>query len=251
MGKPKMDLALDIILIIGPLFAGVYLETLNFPLELKIPAWILFVLVIVRSMRKLAKEVKEAKTKDYSLYLQERQELFSRGRPETYINGLGDNPLLKDHFNLGQKYREESKFEEAIKKYEQCLSHSKATEENKVAANTLIGICYYDLSRLKEAENYYKTALRITKKVRDKREKLKGKSMALNNIGIIYGDLGKPSKALKYFSDALKIHKEIDYEQGIASNIGNIGRIYMGLGNLDEALKHHNKALEINTKIGS
>lgn len=40
----------------------------------------------------------------YDRQLLERQELRSKGRPQSYINGLGKDPLLQDSFNMGQKY---------------------------------------------------------------------------------------------------------------------------------------------------
>lgn len=221
----------------------------------KIVVWIICLFICICGVYKAIKEnreeEKEAKDKEYYRQLQERQDLYSRGLPTPYINGLGENPLFKHFFNRGQRYEKESKFKEAIEEFKKCLFHPNATEENKVAANILIGNCYYWLSKLKEAEKHCKEALNISKRVKDKGEKLQGKSAALGNIGLICQYLGKQDQALKYHKEALEIDKKIGYEHGIANQLGNIGLIYQCFGKPDEALKYLKEALEIFKRIGA
>lgn len=193
---------------------------------------------------------KEKKINEYYHNLLERQELRMRGHPIDYINGLGENPLLKHHLEKGQELSKESRFKQAIKEFKKCLSHPKALISNKVAAHILIGNCYYELSRIKESESHYNIALKLSGKVNDKDESLRGKSAAFGNIGLIYSNLGKPDEALKYIKDALAIYRKIGYEQGIAICFSNIGLIYSKLGKIDEALKYLKNALAIHKKIG-
>lgn len=251
-----MDLLLSIVLIAGPLLLGTYLSIVQ---EItggtEIVVWIICLLICVAGGYRLIKgkkrEEQEAEDKRYYQGLLERQELRGRDLPTPYINGLGENPLLKHSFDMGQRYEKESKFNEAIEEYKKCLSHPKAIEENKVAANVLIGDCYYVLSKLKEAENHYKEALDISKRVKDKGERLQGRAAALGNIGLIYIDLGKPDEALKYLKEALEIDRKIGYEQGRAAALCNIGVIYSELSKPDEALKYLREALETFKRIGA
>ena len=80
-----------------------------------------------------------------------------------YIGALGENPLLKHSFNMGQKYEKELSFREAIREFKECLSHPNATDQDKVAASILIGNCYHSLSELNEEEKHYKNGLDISK----------------------------------------------------------------------------------------
>ena len=209
---------------------------------------------------------RETKSEEYYHDLQEKNEVrsqlsnkkypeaykgfFSNPRNiEVYLNGIGENSNLKHPFIAGQQYEKEHSFEEAINEFKKCLFHPKATRSNRVAANILIGNCYYWLSELKEAEKYYKEALDISKKVKDKNEKLQGIASALNNISLIYRDLGKPNKALKYLKEALGIHRKIGYKKGIANALGAIGLIYRGTGKPNKALKYLKEALRIDKNI--
>ena len=70
----------------------------------------------------------------------------------------------------------------------------------------------------------------VSKRVKDKDERLQGRSAALVNIGLIYSDLGKSDEALEYLNKALEIDRRIGYKRGIANALGNIGNIYSGLG---------------------
>jgi len=250
-----MDFWLNIALIVGPVLLGAYTATLTIPIIPKLIVLIASLIICICGVHRAVRERKEkqhkAKEEEYYRQLSERQELRGRGLPEPYIDGLGENPLLKGQFNAGRKYEKESKLKEAIEEFKKCLLHPKATETNRVAANILIGNCYYRLSKLKEAEDRYQEALKIAKKVKDEGERLKGKSTALGNIGLIYAGLGKPEEALRHHNEALEIDRKIGYEQGVASDLGNIGLIYAGLGKPEEALRHFNEALEIFKRIGS
>lgn len=106
----------------------------------------------------------------YQENLLEKRELRDKGFSIPYIDGLGENPLLKHFFKSGRKYQDELKFKEAVKEFKNCLSHPSATEDNKVAANILIGICYQELYELDESEKHYKEALKISSGVKEEGE---------------------------------------------------------------------------------
>ena len=91
-----------------------------------------------------------------------------------------------------------------------------------MATHILIGNCCYKLSKLKEAKDHYKNALKISRKISDKDERLKGKSSALGNIGLIYKDLGKPDEALKYLKKSLDIFKRFGAMSQVKITLKNI-----------------------------
>ena len=245
-----MNLWLNIILIVGPLFLATYLATVKkITRRTKRVVWVICLIISISGVILLVKEKKEKEQEVVSVkyyhQLQERDELFNRGLLQSYIDGLGETPLLKHSFRIGQEYEKETKSQQAIEAYKKCLNPPNDTEANKVSANLRIGNCYYVLSRLKDAEKHYGEAFNMSGKVRDKAERLLGSSAALANIGLIYRDLGKRDEALRYHQDALKIHREIGHKQGEAADLGNIGLIYSAKGDLDNALKYHQDALKI------
>jgi len=248
----------------------------------KIFGWIVCLFISVCGVYKAKKQMKEQErqnqTEEYYRQLLEKQELYRIGLPTPYINGLGENPLLKHFFNKAQRYAEECKFKQAIEEFKKCLSHPQATEENKVAVNILIGNCYYQLCKLKseeiekehgkgelpfnvipelisyclsnqmEAERYYKEALKISKRVKNKAERLKSRSIAFRNIGVLSSS---PDNALKFLKEALEIDKKIGDQKGIAESLYWIGINYRYLGKLNDALKYFKEALEIIKCIGT
>jgi len=249
-----MNLFINIISIAGPLIFAVAIFALkNIPTEMKIGLWIISALIIIFDLYLIIKDKKnkKEKSKREELYnrLYQRQELFNRNLPGTVTDVLERNPLLKEPFRLGQKYEKEYKFEEAIKVYVKNLHDLSIPEEDKIGFNILIGNCYYSLSKLNQAEKYFKESLNVLKRAQNKIAKLPAKSAALGNIGNICHDLGKPDEALDYYQQALKINRKLGYEQGTAHNLNNIGTLYNELGKYDEALKYQEEALEISKKF--
>lgn len=246
----------EIVLIVGPIILGTYLSTIKkIKRKNKIIVWVIcLVISLVGVYGVISEKHKEEEAQYSSNYYQnllERQELYRRGFPQEYINGLGENPLLKHPFKEGRKYVKENRFDKAISEFKKCLKHSKATSANKAAAHILVGNCYYNLSKLKEAEKHYKDALKSANDVEDKEERLRGRGAAFGNMGLIYKTKGDLDKALEYFQKALKIDQEIGYQQGQASDLGNIGIVYYKRGKRDEALKYLNESLTIFKRIGS
>jgi tetratricopeptide (TPR) repeat protein len=155
-----MLLLLKILATVAPFIFAIYLSSLKLPTKTKIIVWIicLFIssLIVTYFVKEEVEKKDGIKTERYYQNLIERQELFSRGLPKAYINGLGDHPLLKDFLNRGFSYIKDYKYKEAVKEFEECLTHPKATESEKVAAHIEIGICYYGLSELREAEKHFR-----------------------------------------------------------------------------------------------
>lgn len=237
---------------------GIYLNTFNIERKKKIKIlWIAIFVVIIfvcLSSYKLIKEINEKlkgeKIAEQSFQLEQRNELFNQGLPQSYIDSLQKNPLLKHSFNLGQRYVKENKFAEAISEYKKCLEHPYATVIDKTSAYFLIGNCYYFLGKLEEAEDEYNKSLKISKNIKDKTDRLVVNSAIQVDIGNIYMRLGKPKEALGYCEKALNNYREIGFKQGEAMTLGNIGNVYIQLGQLKEALVYQQQALEILREMG-
>ncbi len=109
-----------------------------------------------------------------------------------------------------------------------------------------LGICHWSLGRLKEAEDYYKTALKHYRKHKD----LGGQSKIINNLGIISDELGKLHHAASSYEKAEKIFKRIGASRSEAYACANLGTNLMSRGNLTKAAEKLYRAKEIFDKIG-
>lgn len=190
-----MDFWVEYSWIAGAFLLAIYLATRLLPKKTRIIVWIICLLLCISGTILLIEKSRLRndlfKGGDYTQYLLERQELYKQGYLIPYINGLGENPLVKHFFYRGEKYKKEFKFKEAIEEFKKCLFHPEATEKNKVAANILIGNCYHRLFKLKEAEKHYQEALNISTRVKDRNERPKGRLSAINYTGLIYRDSGR------------------------------------------------------------
>ena len=252
---------LSVIVIISTAFLvmlGVWLNTLNIKREVKnkiLGIAIFVVIILVGSevfilIKDRNEELKSAKKIEETYQLAQRGEASRLGLPQSYIDSLQKDPLLKHSFNVGQRYEKEYEFEEAISEYKKCLEHPNATAIDKTSAHFLIGNCYYFLGKLKEAEDEYNKSLRTSKNIKDNTDRLMGNSAIQIDIGNIYMRLSQPKKALGYCEKALKNYREIGFKQGEAIILNNIGNIYTQLGQLQEALNYHQQTLRIHREMG-
>jgi len=237
---------------------GIYLNTLNIKRKKKIKilgiAIFVAIIFVCSSSYKLIKErneeLKSAKKIEETYQLAQRGEASRLGLPQSYIDSMQKDLLLKHSFNEGQRYEKEYKFAEAILEYKKCLEHPNATVIDKTSAHFLIGNCYFFLGKSEEAEDEYNKSLKISKKIKDKTERLMGNSAIQVDIGNIYMRLGQPKEALGYCEKALNNYREIGFKQGEAITLGNIGNVYTQLGQPQESLGYQQQALEIHREIG-
>jgi tetratricopeptide (TPR) repeat protein len=99
---------------------------------------------------------------------------------------------------------------------------------------------------LKEAEDYYKTALKYYRKQKD----LGGQSKIINNLGIISDELGKLHHAASSYEKAEKIFKRIGASRSEAYACANLGTNLMSRGHLKKAAEKLHRAKEIFDQIG-
>ncbi|UCC80835.1 MAG: tetratricopeptide repeat protein [Candidatus Zixiibacteriota bacterium] len=109
-----------------------------------------------------------------------------------------------------------------------------------------LGICHWSLGRLKDAGDYYKTALKYYRKQKD----LGGQSKIINNLGIISDELGKLHHAASSYEKAEKIFKRIGASRSEAYACANLGTNLMSRGHLSKAAEKLYRAKEIFDRIG-
>jgi tetratricopeptide (TPR) repeat protein len=112
-------------------------------------------------------------------------------------------------FREGEQLREQGTAESlqrAIKKYEEALSLSRATEDPKHEAMALhrLGFVYDFLGNKQKALDYFTQAIPRAKAAGDR----EAEATALNSIGLVHDSLGNRQKALEYYQQALPITHE-------------------------------------------
>ena len=243
-----------IVIIILTASLNIYLNTRTIERKKRIIANLVSLIIVCLSIFLFIEirneESKSAKKIEETYQLAQRGEAFRLGLPQSYIDSLQKDPLLKHSFNVGQRYEKEYKFTEAISEYKKCFEHPNATLINKTSAHFLIANCYYFLGKLEEAEDEYNKSLKISKNIKDKTDRLMVNSAVQVDIGNIYIRLGKPKEALGYCEKALNNYREIGFQQGEAMTLGNIGNVYIQLGQPKEALGYQQQALEIFREMG-
>lgn len=248
-----MDLWLNIIQMSGSFVIFLLCLDKNIPIKKRVIIWFVCLVMFVTGGFKLIREESErqlARQKQH-FYEQswEKTQLLSMGLPFEYVGGLGENPLLKHHYNEGQKYRGEGKFVEAITEYKECLNHPKASIKNRVAASLLIGHCYDDIGDYHKADSVYKVVLIKSEEITDEREKVKARGVALCNLGLNAVALKKYQDGLKYLNECLETTKQTASKEGQLACYMNLGSIYGALGNFDSTLSYYEKALQIAKKL--
>src|SRR4030042_2215006 len=253
-----MQMIFRIIGLIGFPLLALFISTQSAQIGIKVGAWITAFLIclsiiinIIRQQRGRKRSDREREQKEAHYHdMVEKLFLASSGLPASYISGLGDNPELEHLRREAARLEKTYKFMEAITEYEKYLKHPRASIENVIAANILIGNCFARISRFANALTSYKKSLEESKKIEDKKERLRAKAAVLTNLGKVYILIGRVRKAEKIIMAALKIHKNLGLEDGVADNLRNLGHAYQHIGKTDKALPMFEKSLDIETRIG-
>ena len=162
-------------------------------------------------------------------------------------NLVGEMVTLK---HLGQAYREDNKFIQAIEVHDQELSI--ATELcdtlSMIQALNNIGTNHRRMGILDDATKYHFSALNLCEKYSDK-ESFKAKKnrvVSLNGIGNISLRIGDNTTADSVFRQALAGERELNSALGQAINYANLGAIFEEKNMLDSAWAYYRKSLDMN-----
>lgn len=107
-------------------------------------------------------------------------------------------------FAVGEQLRAEWRAErsrDAIKKYEEALSHWEAAGSREEEARTLtaIGDVYHPLGKLEETQDHYQRALEISNDIKD----LGGQGRAMMGLGAVHFQQGENQEAIELCEGAI------------------------------------------------
>ncbi len=114
--------------------------------------------------------------------------------------------------------------------------------EGEAAALNNLGNLHTMSGRLREAVEYYRTALELNQRV--------GRFNNLGNLGIAYQHLGDLTVALERYRDAIEISRKIGSSHAEALNLSNLGTVLHDLGQFDESMETLRLAMAKHREIG-
>ncbi|MBN2350136.1 MAG: tetratricopeptide repeat-containing sensor histidine kinase [Bacteroidales bacterium] len=144
---------------------------------------------------------------------------------------------------LGQAYAAIGDYSKAL---ESLLNSAKyyqleGMEDRTGLAYSAIGNLYADQKNYSTASEYYKKTIKIQRKNEDTLQY----ATTLCNLGDMYRQMTEFDSALFYFNESLGQCRLIDYQTGIAYNLGNIALVMGARGKHTEAVEYMDKASRI------
>ena len=114
--------------------------------------------------------------------------------------------------NIGNVYRDASRFEEAADSFAQALAVRREIKDRDGEGATLngLGTLYWRQSQNGKAREYYEQALAIWRESGNRY----GEGATLHNLGNVHGNLGQYEKARDYFEQALAVRRETGEKDG-------------------------------------
>jgi len=170
----------------------------------------------------------------------------------TRAEGVMDTLLLLDSTDLEilQKtadfYREQHRYEKALKIYTKIIAHPQSKEWKKANAHHSVGELYTIMGNLNKAlENYttcnqvYSALLKLDSSTFNK----DNLAISFSRLGLTYNSFGNPSKALEFYENYQKLEKElydaypnnVDFKNSLAISYVLLGETNTLLGNLNKA----------------
>lgn len=164
---------------------------------------------------------------------------------------LGSIVALRE---IGKFYRNESKFDEALRIHSECLKLAEAEHDTIewVQALNNIGTNYRRLGVFDAAQEYHYRAWRISEESTDTSSMAqKNRVMSLNGLGNIYMTIGNYDRADSAIRLALIGEKAIGSYTGQAINNANIGSIFEHKKLYDSAWIYFRRSMELNKKANN
>lgn len=151
---------------------------------------------------------------------------------------------------LGRRYRDNSRFNEAIEVHQKGLQLALQIGDTLEAVQALnnIGTSYRRMGILDEASTYHYRALLLCEQYGDKSSftAKKNRVVSLNGIGNIHLTLDNREAADSVFRVALAGEHELNSDLGQAINYANLGAIFEARGMKDSALVYYQHSMKYN-----
>ena len=205
------------------------------------------------------------------------------------LKKLNDEDRFAYYHDMGDHLRDRNCFDAAIEFYlkslDRLVGHVKQTAQNanlyKLAILRLndlsksgklqvfrdknqseagiilhsVGFCLLNLSKPREALQYYNRALQIKEKTLSDVDTDRSLASTLHEKGRCLLNLNKPHEALQYYNRALQIKEKTSSDVGtdrdLAITLNEKGRCLLNLNKPHEALQYYNRALQIDEKTSS
>ena len=167
-------------------------------------------------------------------------------------NAYGEMAAYRE---LGKRYREESRFAEAIEAHKQGLQ--RAVEQcdtiQIIQALNNIGTNFRRMGILDEASSYHYQALAYSDAYSDKESfaARKNRVVSLNGIGNVHLSLDNRETADSVFRLALAGEHALGSALGQAINCANIGALFEADGRLDSAKYYYVRSMQFNREANS
>ena len=113
-----------------------------------------------------------------------------------------------------------------------------------------LGNTYTSKGSYEDAVKFHKKALKIAKKIDDKKEKEKIFAAIFGSLGFTYSRKGDYKIGIKYSRHSLKIKQKIKDLRGEIYSLGDLGYAYFSLGDYQQAIELYQQSLPITRKIG-
>ncbi|MBR5899521.1 MAG: response regulator [Muribaculaceae bacterium] len=167
-------------------------------------------------------------------------------------NTVGEMVVLK---YLGQAYREDNKFIQAVEIHDAELKIASELCDTPAMIQALnnIGTNHRRMGILDDATKYHFSALNLCEKYSDKESyrSKKNRVVSLNGIGNISLRIGDNATADSVFRKALAGERELNSALGQAINYANLGAIFEEENMLDSAWVYYRKSMEMNIEAKS
>ena len=155
--------------------------------------------------------------------------------------------MMHANKELGKRYRETAKFNEAI------IYHRQALELAQQLCDTVeiiqiynqIGTNFRRMGIMDEASTYHYKALALCEQYNDKNSyvALKNRVVSLNGIGNVQLSMENYNAAITAFRQALSGEQQLNSELGQAINYANIGAIFEKQGMIDSAWIYYRRSM--------
>lgn len=156
---------------------------------------------------------------------------------------------------LGKRYRETSRFTEAIEQHRKGLNTAVELHDTLETIQALnnIGTNFRRLGILDEASSYHYQALAYCEQYSDKKSYTarKNRVVSLNGIGNVHLTLNNKDEADTVFRAALAGERELNSPLGQAINYANLGVIFESRNLIDSAWMYYRHSLEFNRQAKS
>jgi tetratricopeptide (TPR) repeat protein len=132
---------------------------------------------------------------------------------------------LRPHYNLGEIYQKQGRFEDSIKEYQTAIN----LKPDQAQPHYNLGVAYQSQGRLEDAIKEYQAAISFDPNL----------IKPHHNLGMIYQKQGRFEDAIKEYKLAIKLRP--DYH----ASYYNLGVVYQMQGRLDEAIKEYQTVINL------